>query len=286
MKGKRGTMIKLCFYEFRLESHSKRVWLGYFVGSVVILKQTMGYLLYSSGAGLSENVLEAFIISGNTYNTVMFLVLGWLLVISEAPFVNHNSTFLIYRTTRRKWNGGMLLYILLQGICYYAILALSSIIPGMANGYFADIWSSAIINLGTNRNAFNGIEVYFPYHVFMKEVSVFKAFALTWTLCFAYGLIIAMILYVFNLFANRVMGVLAAFAFHFLGYEIMKEGFMVVIRYSLLARSVPVLLIGSNLGVSTEQSYLLFMLIAAGLTTASAVIIKHVDFNNLSRGKE
>ena len=269
------SIIKLCLYEFKIEIHSKRVLLGYLVGIVMILKQSAGYLLYSNEIGLSVNVLEPFIIAGNNYNTVMFLVLGWLLVISEAPFVNSNSTFLMYRTQRTTWNYAMILYIMVQGIFYYAITAVSSIVISVFNGYFANIWSPAIIKLSSGGNKVNALEVYFPYPQFMRQESVFSAFIITWSLCLLYGIV-----------TNQIVGAVAAFLFHFLGYELMKEGYMVIIKYSLLARSVPVLLIGSELDATPPQSYVLFALLIVILIFISGRIVKYVDFKEISRGEE
>lgn len=280
------TIIKLCLYEFKIEIHSKRVLLGYLVGIVVVLKQAIGYMLYAKDARMSVNVLESFIISENNYNTVMFLVLGWLLIISEAPFVNNNSTFLIHRTDKKSWNYGMILYIIFQGICYYAVIALACIIASIPNGYFANIWSTAIVNLSSDGNNINAMEVYFPYQSFMKEVSVFEAFATSWSLCLLYGIVLAMILYVFNLFSNQIVGAIITFLFHFLNYELMKEGFMVIIKYSLLARSVPVLLIGNDLGVTLKQSYGLSILLVVVLVIISNRLVKYVDYKELSRGEE
>lgn len=280
------SIIKLCLYEFKIEIHSKRVLLGYLVGIVMILKQSAGYLLYSNEIGLSVNVLEPFIVAGNNYNTVMFLVLGWLLVISEAPFVNSNSTFLMYRTQRTTWNYAMTLYIMVQGIFYYAITAVSSIVISVFNGYFANIWSPAIIKLISDGNKVNALEVYFPYPQFMRQESVFSAFIITWSLCLLYGIVLALVLYVFNLFTNQIVGAVAAFLFHFLGYELMKEGYMVIIKYSLLARSVPVLLIGSELDATLPQSYVLFALLIVILIFISGRIVKYVDFKEISRGEE
>lgn len=94
-------ILSLCIYEFRIQITSKRVWLGYLVGIVIILKQSVEYLAYADNIEEAVNVLDAFIISGNNYNTVMFLVLGWLLIISEAPFVDNNSAYIIYRTQKK-----------------------------------------------------------------------------------------------------------------------------------------------------------------------------------------
>lgn len=130
------------------------------------------------------------------------------------------------------------------------------------------------------------MEVYFPYQSFMKQESVFEAFVITWTLCLLYGIILAMVLYVFNLFTNPIAGAVIAFLFHFLGYELMKEGFIIEIKYSLLARSVPVLLIGNDLGVTLQQSYGVSAVFVVVLILISNKIVRYVDYKEISRGEE
>lgn len=66
----------------------------------------------------------------------------------------------------------------------------------------------------------------------------------------------------------------------------MKEGFMIVIKYSLLARSVPVLLIGNDLGVTLQQSYGVSAVLVVVLILISNKIVRYVDFKEVSRGEE
>ena len=61
---------------------------------------------------------------------------------------------------------------------------------------------------------------------------------------------------------------------------------MVIIKYSLLARSVPVLLIGNELDATLPQSYVLFALLIVILIFISGRIVKYVDFKEISRGEE
>lgn len=278
-------ILKICVYQFRIQIVSKRVWLGYLVGIVIIMKQSFGYFVYANTLKEDINVLEAFVIAGNNYNTAMFLVLGWLLVISEAPFVNNNSLYLIYRTNKKNWNMAMLLYIFLQAIIYYSLIAGCTVLFSGKKGFFANIWSNPLIRMTENVNKITEFNVYFPYSSFIKEVSVFQAFLYTWLLCFLYGLILGLFLYTFNLFSNQIAGAVAAFLFHFLGYEIMKEGFMVIIEYSLLARSIPVLQIGENLGVTFQETLLVYAVIIFMLNVASNKIVKFTDFREVSRGE-
>lgn len=279
-------VLELCLYEFRLRIVSKRVWLGYLVGIVIVLKQSAEYLAYAKSMGEAVNVLDAFIIAGNNYNTVMFFVLGWLLVISEAPFVNNNSFYLIYRTKKKSWNQAMLLYIILQAIIYYGLLAVSTIIFSCRNGFMANIWSKPIVELTEGASNLLQYDVYFPYQSFIKETSVFGGFSQTWILLFAYGLVMGLFLYTFSLLANQIAGAVAVFAFHFLNYEIMKEGYMMIIKYSLLARSILVLQTGKETGTYVFDSYLIYGILIILIIGLSNKIIQYVDFKEICKGEE
>lgn len=278
-------ILKVCVYEFRLQIVSKRVWLGYFLGLVIMMKQSFGYLVYADSSKEAINVLEAFVIAGNNYNTAMFLVLGWLLVISEAPFVNINSLHLIYRTNKKNWNIAMILYIFFQAVIYYGIIASCTVLFSASRGFFGNIWSNPLISLAKNADKITEFNVYFPYSSFIKEVSVFQAFLYTWLLCFLYGLILGLFLYTFNLFSNQIAGAISTFLFHFWGYEIMKEGFMVIIKYSLLARSILILQIGEDLGVTFRETLLVFAMVIFLLIIVSNRIVKFKDFKEASKGE-
>lgn len=277
---------KICVYEFRIQCTSKRVWLGYLLGIVIILKQTYGYLLYADNIGNSVNVLEAFIVAGNNYNTAMFLVLGWLLVISEAPFINNNSFYLMSRTNKKRWNTAMLNYIFLQAVVYFGFIAFTTIVFSARNGFIANIWSSSLIQLTESTDIAASFNVYFPYKTFIKSISVFQAFGYTWGFGFLYGFVLGIILYVFSLFSKHIAGVTATLLFHFVGYEMMKEGYMVIIKYSLLARSVPVLQIGEDFGVSVGSSLFVYFVIIIILTAISGRIIKFTDFIEAAKGEK
>lgn len=276
-----SNIMKICTYEFRIQMFSKRVWLGYLLGIVIILHGSFSFSHYVQSYGETANILETFIVVGNSSSTSMFVVLGWLLIISEAPFVNNNVHFLISRTNRQNWNVAVLLYIFLQCAIYYSMIAVSTIIFSICEGFGTNGWSAPLINLTENPYQ-SDITVSFPYATFIKEVSVFKAFGYTWVLGFLYGLSLGLILYVFSLFLNQVAGAAVTFFFHFLGYETMAEGLGIVIKYSLFARSMPVLQIGVDLGASIVDTFMIYFLFLWILFYATNRIIKYIDLKEIS----
>lgn len=155
----------------------------------------------------------------------------------------------------------------------------------VSRGFLGNIWSNPLISLTKNADKITGFNVYFPYGSFIKEVSVFQAFLYTWLLCFLYGLILGLFIYIFNLFSNQIAEAISTFLFHFLGYEIMKEGFMVIIKYSLLARSILILHTGEDLGVTFNETLLVYAIVIFLLIIVSNKIVKFTDFKKASKGE-
>ena len=159
-------IIKLCVYEFRIQMTSKRVWLGYLVGIGIVLNQALGFVRYGAFIGEPVNVLEAFIIVGNCDRTIMFLAVGWLLIMSEAPFVDRISFYALYRTKRSRWNRAMLLYIVCQAVIYYAVIAIVVMAVSGVNGYFANIWIVPFMRVLERMSCAGDLNVDFPSDVF------------------------------------------------------------------------------------------------------------------------
>lgn len=277
---------KICVYELKKQSKSIRVLLGYLVGAVLIINQSGAFLHYAEGKE-AINVLETFIVAGNDYKTAMYLVLGWLLIISESPLSGKNSLYIIYRTNRKSWNLAMILSVIVQAICYYGTMAFITVVLGIGNGYFSKEWSAPLVKLTQSASAGRKYQLTFPYRTFVGEVTVFEGFLHTLLLYLLYGIILGLFLYTVTLVSNQVVGAIAAFSLHFLGYETLAEGFMIVIKYSLLARTIPVLQIGADLGVKLSHSYLLFLMLVVLCVSVSSKVIAYLDLTDrTTRGEE
>ena len=275
-------ILKICRHEFRIQMNSKRVWLGYMVGIVLILSQAAYYVRYGQAMGEPINVLEAFIVSGNCDRTIMLLPVGWLLVMSEAPFVNRISFYALYRTKKKTWNQAMLLYIVLQAILYYAVLAMITILFSMTDGYLANIWSYPFVGMVEGTSDVSLYNVSFPSMDFVGIQSVFSGFMHTFILQVLYAILVGILLYVASQLSNQILGPVAAFVFHFLGYEIMKEGYGVSIDFSLLARSIVAYQVGKEALVSLVQSYLIFIILIVVLAQLSHQLVRYIDFKTIA----
>ena len=223
-----------------------------------------------------------FIIVGNCDRIIMLLTVGWLLIMSEAPFVNKISFYALYRTQRKLWNEAMVIYIFVQAILYYAVIAVVLMLLGGMNGYLANIWSVPFIDVLSSGSDSYLYGVDFPSSDYADVQSVYMGFVHTFALQVLYAVIIGIFVYVISQMTNRMAGPIAAFILHFLGYEIMKEGYGIVITYSLLARSIPAFQMGKNALVNLGQSYLIFIVIIILLVELSGKLVNYMDFKNMA----
>ena len=83
------------------EWSDKRVIMGFLAGVTVPFYWLKNFLDYVAAVGEPVNILEAFLVVEHEYKSVMFLVLGWFLIVSDAPFVNGNTYYSLCRTKKR-----------------------------------------------------------------------------------------------------------------------------------------------------------------------------------------
>ena len=119
--------IKQVFYmtktTFLEEQHNKRVIMGFILGMALFGYWLNLFLQYALDIGEPVNILEAFIVVEHHHKSILFLIVGWLLIISDAPFIKRNTYLSLCRSSRKKWNVAMLQYIIIQAFLYVASIA-------------------------------------------------------------------------------------------------------------------------------------------------------------------
>lgn len=166
---------------FQEECRDKRVIMGFILGIALFGHWLYFFLRYAWDVGEPIHILEAFIVIEHNNKNMLFLVLGWLLIIADAPFIRGNIYFILHRSSRKKWNMGMLFYIMLQAFCYVACIAMVSIIISSFWGFFGNLWSSPVYDLAMDSTNQLGVKynVSFPWANIMKCMTVPQAFAVT-----------------------------------------------------------------------------------------------------------
>lgn len=208
--------IRIALGTLRQEMGSLRVMMGYLLGMTFLALALNDFFGYAMDIKEPVNICEAFIVMENQGIAGRFWVLGYLLVIADAPFVGKNTYMLLYRSGRRVWNMGMLLYVFIQTFVYSGCLAAGSVAAGIPCGFSGRIWSSPVYLLavsGSNAIA-EKYHIFFDGAVMMEHMTVLQAFGITFLYLLCYFAFLGVLLYVGSLVFGGFWGLMAVSAVH------------------------------------------------------------------------
>lgn len=268
------SMTKTTFLE---ERHNKRVIMGFLLGIALFGYWLNLFLQYAREIGEPVNILEAFIVVEHHHKSILFLILGWLLIVSDAPFIKRNTYLMLYRSSRKKWNMAMLQYIIIQAFLYVAGIAAVSVAASTLFGFFGNLWSSPVYNLAMDTANHLGVKynISFPWANLMKAMTVPQAFVVTFVFLYLYLVFLGFLLYGCNLLLKEIYGVLIVFGIQISGYLLQQEG---IAQLSLMAKSIPGYSIDGNGG--QWNIIILFCAMILVLAFISLWLIDRVDFKD------
>ena len=268
-------MTKTTFLE---EQHNKRVIMGFILGMALFGYWLNLFLQYALDIGEPVNILEAFIVVEHHHKSILFLIVGWLLIISDAPFIKRNTYLSLCRSSRKKWNVAMLQYIIIQAFLYVASIAIVSVAASFLCGFWGNIWSSPVYNLAMDNRNHLGVKynISFPWVNVMQAMTVPQAFMITFVFLFLYLILIGFLLYVCNLLLKEIYGILIVFGIQISGYLLQQEG---VTYLSLMAKAIPGYAVDGNGG--QWGVIVLFCTIILILALISLWLIGRVDFKDV-----
>jgi hypothetical protein len=257
------------------EQRNKRVIMGFILGIALFGYWLNNFIQYVLDTGEPVNVLEAFIVVEHNYKDILFLIIGWLLIISDAPFVKGNTYLTLCRSSRRKWNIAMLQYIVIQALLYVTCIAAVSVIVSITMGFFNNMWSSPVYNLAVDKANSLGVKynISFTWTNIMEVMTVPQAFVLTFLFLFLYLVSVGKLLYVCNLLLKEIYGILIVFGIQILGYILQQEGFT---KWSFMAKAI----LGYSIDGSGGQwkTVVLLLTVIMILVVFSSWLVGQVDF--------
>lgn len=267
----------------RYEWADKRVIMGFLTGMVMPSWWLNNFLRYVKDTGEPANILETFPVIEHDYVSILFLALGWFLVISDAPFINGNTYYSLYRTKKRHWNSAMLLYICTQAALYTALIVLPVTLASLPYGYVGRMWSSPVYELSRDFNE----KIVAKYHIafscqnMMRAMDVPNAFMATVLCFFLYLVLMGVILYTFNLVLGGIWGVIITFMIHIGGYELPYVGMskLALIEYSRPANFI------RNGWTDLVSPVAVILFLMAILAVLEYILIGKVNFKAETQGE-
>ena len=273
--------IKQIFYmtktTFLEEWHNRRVMMGFLLGMALFGYWLNLFLQYALDTGEPVHILEAFIVVEHHHKSILFLIVGWLLMVSDAPFIKRNTYLSLYRSSRKKWDAAMLQYIMIQAFLYVAGMAVVSAAASSLCGFSGDMWSSPGYHLAMDTGNHLGVKynISFPWANVMQTMTVPQAFLITFIFLFLYLVLIGFLLYVCNLLFKEIYGILIVFGIQISGYLLQQEQ---ATYLSLMAKAIPGNSIDGNGG--QWNVVVLFCAVILILAWISLWLIGRVDFKD------
>lgn len=273
--------IKQIFYmtktTFLEEWHNRRVMMGFLLGMALFGYWLNLFLQYALDTGEPVHILEAFIVVEHHHKSILFLIVGWLLMVSDAPFIKRNTYLSLYRSSRKKWDAAMLQYIMIQAFLYVAGMAVVSAAASSLCGFFGDMWSSPVYHLAMDTGNHLGVKynISFPWANVMQTMTVPQAFLITFLFLFLYLVLIGFLFYVCNLLFKEIYGILIVFGIQISGYLLQQDQ---ATYLSLMAKAIPGNSIDGNGG--QWDVVVLFCAVILILAWISLWLIGRVDFKD------
>lgn len=261
---------------FCQEMRKVRVIMGYILGLGILAVELNVFLRYVTASGEAVNLLETFIVTEHSGSSAQFLVLGYLLIAASAPFIRADTCFVLYRSSRKAWNAGALLYILMQAFLYVLFLAGICAAVSCPMGFVGKEWSNPAHILASDDSGILAMRygVFFGCDRMIQNMTVFQAFGITCLYLFCYLALLGVAFYLCNLVFRGIWGLLAVAAIHLGNY------FLPVYP---LQRPCPGYFVDSGNGQWLPLGRYLFLILLFVVLSFSAV--KRVDMLSEAEGE-
>ena len=253
----------------------KNVIAGFLFGMTVVLSVSVKYREYSG----ANNVCfaESYIMS--ITKSFLFINMGFLIAVFDAPFIDNLSLSSVYRTGRRKWYRISWLYILKLSAAYHIILFLISLIPFITRAYPDNIWSVVITGSFYDNKGITNAGLIPPSMQFLSEFSPGFATAISFLLLNMYSVLSGGILYVFNMiFKNISAGGAIFIGVEFINFFIIRVILNFELRkFSPQVNEVPAWAYDKNVaGINFSFIYFIFLIYMVYII--GDMLIYNVDF--------
>lgn len=181
----------------------KNVLAGYLLGTAVMLKTAFAY---SQLAGNHTVCLaEACVLHYADKGNALLMILGCVITMFDAPYINERSFFLLHRVGRKIWYKAMWAYIITGCSIYFVSLNLIGMLPFFQKGYLENAWSQTMQISVNSGIAFMSDVGLVPPTDNIMELMPFTALLHTLFGIILYSSCLVAILFVFNMKMNKSM---------------------------------------------------------------------------------
>lgn len=238
-------VIKTAILQLTSWRNDPRVIMSLLFGGVLCCRNGCSYLQYSCFYGSPVQIFEMYIINGSLGLSFIGCFLGYLMLMSNAPFINEMSSYEIARSGKKRWIDARIIYVFLACVLYsFIMLIISCVFSAIYSDIsFGNSWSESMKELAIKQPlyAIKSFHLSFPYKEYVLTVNPYIATVLTLICNSMYAVILSLIIMTINLIGPRNLGWLVASVIHVIGYAVfVNGGYWLPFRYSLFCHALPV----------------------------------------------
>lgn len=191
--------------------------------------------LYQYDVNISAFGLAGYLLSD--VQITLLMVIGGMILFSDAPFINDDQLLLVIRTKRKEWIAGQQLYIHACSLLIVILMSIAPLLMFVGQLDFTNIWDRAINTLTqTNMGSSYGVKVQFmrslqlrftPYSLFGTGL-LFKWLSID---------ILAQIMFMVNAVQRKRYGIIITLSYTLLDISIEQMLSTELYKYSLVSLS-------------------------------------------------
>ncbi len=147
------------------------------------------------------------------YYGILMIMLGLIMLLCDAPFINKMQPYLVIRTGRKNWVISQFIYIFLVSFIYLVATILISILLLLPNLSLSLSWGKVINTFANQPNTLydSNIFISFPYRI-VAEYTPITSMLTSFFFAFLVMSFLGSIMFVFNLITQKSMGTIIAIA--------------------------------------------------------------------------
>jgi len=161
-------------------------------------------------------MLEPFIWTFGDANSILLASLLLLLLFADMPFLTGFTPYYLYRTSRKTWIAGQVLYMFLATAIYLVFILTATTLLCITRSFAGNLWSETAAILGYSGA---GKQVALPTLVKTLELSLpYQASATIFVLMLLYSLFLASLMLFMHLRFGKAASVFSVFALSLYGF--------------------------------------------------------------------
>lgn len=195
-----------CKYNLKMLVQGSRLYISFIA---VFLLSFVGLRPLSEYAGAHNNKINIFELFSHFCSSrisVLFIVLGLVILLCDAPFWQDGTKYLLLRGTKKAYLIGQVFYISCTSFIYFLWIELCMIITACPNITLVNEWSKPVKLASSNTSAVGlTLDINF-FDTIISESTPMQQFIRSFVCMILLGIFIGLFIFVINLYTNSMLG--------------------------------------------------------------------------------